>query len=257
MRIAVIGASGRIGGAVAEVLRGRGHEVVGLTRAARVDAYSGAGLGDALAGVAVVVDASNAPSTETAVVTDFFRTVARNVQREAASAGVRRIAVVSIVGIDGLTAGHYAGKLAHEGAYREGPVPVRIVRATQFHEFAEMILEWTTRGDTADVPAMPTRLVEARAVAEKLADIAVADAGPDLVEIAGPEEQNLADAAAKLAARRGNPAHVRGVEDTADPNWPLVAAGVLRGGTTAIVAGPTFDEWLDRHYPTNTAQSAY
>lgn len=255
MRIAVLGASGRIGREVADVLKSQGHEVVEITRSAGVDAYTGDGLAAALAGTQVVVDATSTSTTETAAVTDFFRTIARNVQGAAADAGVRRIAVVSIIGIDAFKAGHYAGKLAQERAYREGPVPVRILRAAQFHEFTEMMLDWTTRGDTAYVPRTRTRLVAARTVAEELAKLALADTAPELVEIAGPRELNLAAATAQLAARRGAPARVEEVVDTTDPDSEAQAAGALLPGPDAIIAGPTFDAWLDQRYPADGAGS--
>ncbi|RDI46215.1 SDR family oxidoreductase [Nocardia mexicana] len=249
MRIAVLGASGRIGREVVDVLKNQGHEVVEATRAAGVDAYAGTGLAEALAGAQVVVDAINASTTETEAVTDYFRTIGHNVQREAAAAGVQRIVAVSIIGIDNFTAGHFAGKLAHERAYQEGPVPVRVLRAAQFHEFTEMMLDWTTQGDTAYVPKMQTQLVAARTVAEKLGDMVVEQGGADQVEIAGPQELNLAAATARLAERRGAPAQVREVVVEEDPNRELQATGALLPGPGAIIAGPTFDEWLDRHYP--------
>ncbi|MFI9503388.1 SDR family oxidoreductase [Nocardia sp. NPDC052566] len=249
MRIAVIGASGRIGREVIDVLKNQGHEVVAITRSGGVDVYTGDGLAQALAGVDAVVDAVNASTTDTDAVTDYFRTIAHTVQRDAAAAGVRRIAVVSIIGTDRFTAGHYAGKVAHELAYREGPVPVRVLRAAQFHEFTEMMLEWTTRDDVAYVPRTRTQLVAARTVAERLAELIVADTAPDLIEVAGPEELNLAAAAAKVAARRGNPARVEEILDTTDPNHEQQADGALLPGPAAIIAGPTFDEWLDQRYP--------
>lgn len=249
MRIAVVGASGRIGREVVDVLKNQGHEVIGITRAAGVDVYTGQGLAEALAGVEAVVDAVNASTTETAAVSDFFRTVAHNVQRAAAAVAAKRIVLVSIIGIDTFTAGHYAGKLAQEQAYLAGPVPVRILRAAQFHEFTEMMLDWTTRGDTAYVPKTRTQLVAARTVAEKLAELVVDETGAERAEIAGPQELDLAAATAKLAARRGNPARVEEIVDTDDPNHEPQADGALLPGPHAILAGPTFDEWLDRHYP--------
>ncbi|WP_067841630.1 SDR family oxidoreductase [Nocardia lijiangensis] len=249
MRIAVVGASGRIGREVVDVLKNKGHDIVAITRTSGVDVYTGAGLADTLAGVDVVVDAVSTTTTDTAAVTDYFGTVARTVQREAAAAGVRRIAVISIIGIDPFTAGHYAGKLAHEAGYREGPVPVRVLRAAQFHEFTEMMLEWTTRDDTAYVPAFPTQLVAARTTAEELAALALADSAADMVEIAGPEKLDLAAAVAKLAARRGDPSRVEAITASTDPNFELQVAGALLPGPDAILAGPTFDEWLDRKYP--------
>ncbi|WP_280343911.1 SDR family oxidoreductase [Nocardia abscessus] len=249
MRVAVIGASGLIGRDVIDVLESRGHDVVAITRSTGVDVYTGNGLAQALAGADAVVDAVNATTTDTEAVTDFFRTIAGNVQREAAAAGVQRIALISIIGIDGFTAGHYAGKLAQEHAYRRGPVPVRILRAAQFHEFPEMMLGWTTRGDTAYVPKYRAQLVAARTVAEQLADSAVSPSAPELAEIAGPEVFDLAAAAAEVAARRGEPARVEEIVDTADPNHELQAGGALLPGPDAIIAGPTFGQWLDQKYP--------
>ncbi|MBH0777460.1 NAD(P)H-binding protein [Nocardia sp. NEAU-351] len=245
----MIGARGRIGGEVVDILAADGHEVTAVSRAAGVDVYTGEGLVAALSGADAVVDAVSAATTETGEITDFFGTVAGHVRRAAAGAGVRRIAVISIIGIDPFTAGHYAGKLAQEHAYRRGPVPVRILRAAQFHEFTEMTLDWTTRGDTAYVPETRTQLVAARTAAEHLAELAVAESAPDRVDLAGPRELNLAAATAELAARRGAPAHVTEVFDPDDPNAALQAAGALLPGPDAVLAGPTFEEWLDRKYP--------
>ncbi|MFD0362021.1 SDR family oxidoreductase [Nocardia sp. GCM10030253] len=251
MKIAVVGASGRIGREVADVLKNQGHEIVAITRSTGVDVYTGDGLAEALTGVQIVIDAVNATTTETDAVTDFFRTIARNLQQAAAVAGVTRIVLVSIIGIDPFTAGHYAGKLAQERALTEGPVPVRILRAAQFHEFTEMMLEWTTQGDVAYVPATRTQLVAARTVAEKLAEFAIAETTPTaVIEVAGPEELNLADAASKVAARRGTPSRVKEVTNLDDPNHELQSGGALLPGPDAILAGPTFAEWLDQHYPT-------
>ncbi|MEV0707649.1 SDR family oxidoreductase [Nocardia aurea] len=249
MRIAIVGASGRIGREVVDVLKNRGHDVVAVTRSSGVDVHTGRGLEQALIGAEVVVDAVNAATTETEAVREFFGTVATNVQRAAAEAGVRRIVLVSIIGIDPFTSGHYAGKLAHEHGYLAGPVPVRVLRAAQFHEFTEMMLDWTTSGDTAHVPEVRTQLVAARTVAEHLADLAVDESGADRVEIAGPEALNLAAAVTKLAARRGAPTRVTEVSDPNDPDHRLQAEGALLPGPGTILAGPTFDEWLDRHYP--------
>ncbi|WP_406235369.1 SDR family oxidoreductase [Nocardia sp. NBC_01009] len=250
MKIAVAGASGRIGREVVDVLKNQGHEVVAIARAIGVDVYTGEGLAEALAGVQVVVDAVNAPTAETDAVTDFFGTTARNLQQAAAEAGVTRIVLVSIIGIDPFTAGHYAGKLVQERTLNEGPVPVQILRAAQFHEFTEMMLDWTTRDDVAYVPATRTQLVAARTVAEKLAELATDGTAPTTtIEIAGPEELNLAAATSRLAARRGAPSRVEEITDLEDPNHELQANGALLPGPDAVLAGPTFTEWLDEHYP--------
>ncbi|MEV0355252.1 NAD(P)H-binding protein [Nocardia sp. NPDC050697] len=249
MRVAVLGASGLIGRDVTAVLSGRGHEVIALTRASGVDAYTGAGLDAALAGVDVIVDAVNSPLQETAAVRDFFGTVAARVRAAAARAGVRHIVLLSIIGIDDTTAGHYAGKLAQEHAYLEGTVPVRILRAAQFHEFTEMMLNWTTVGDTATVPRMRTQLVNARTVAERLADLALAAEAPARLELAGPEALDLVTAVRALAERLGAPARVLESTDDTVPDAALQAGGGLLPGPAAELAGPDFAAWLDEHHP--------
>ena len=48
-----------------------------------------------------------------------------------------------------------------------------------------------------------------------------------------------------LASRRGLPLKVEGVSDPADPDRELNENGALLPGPDAILAGPTFEEWLD------------
>ncbi|MEU6153308.1 NAD(P)H-binding protein [Actinosynnema sp. NPDC047251] len=249
MKVAVVGANGRIGAVVVDVLGRRGHDVVPIARSAGVDVYTGEGLAAALAGVEVVVDAVNVSSQDTDVVVDFFGTSARNLQREGAAAGVRRIVLVSIIGIDPFTSGHYAGKLAQERALAEGRVPVRVVRAAQFHEFPGMVLEWTTEGDVARVPEVRAQLVSSRAVAEKVVEAVLVEDVPALVDIAGPEEFRLVDAVRLLVERRGAAMRVEEVPAGDDPDQARLAAGALLPGPDAVIAGESFGEWLDERYP--------
>jgi uncharacterized protein YbjT (DUF2867 family) len=93
------------------------------------------------------------------------------------------------------------------------------------------------------VPEMRTQLVAARAVAEALADLTGAGDGP-ILEIAGPREESLVAVAELLSARRGDPPRVEGVHDPADPEQAAYTSGALLPGPDAILAGPTFEEWL-------------
>jgi len=247
MKIAVAGATGRLGRHVAEVLAGRGHEVVPVSRATGVDVITGAGLDAALAGVEVVVDAATGPSAEQQPATDFFVTAARNLQQAGVRAGVREAVVVSIIGTDRFAGGYGAAKLAHEQAWRAGPLPARIVRAAQFHEFVAQLLDWGTRGEVATVPEMRTQVVAARAVAEVIADVIGAETADPAgtIEVAGPREEDLVALATALAARRGSPAKVEGVRDRDDPTAEMQATGGLLPGPGARLVGPAFAEWLE------------
>ena len=171
-RIVVTGATGRVGSHLVEILAQRGHDVVPIARSKGVDVVSGEGLDEALIGAETIIDAATGPSPDQEEATAFFTASARNLQRAGAAAGAKRIVVVSIIGIDKFQGGYNAAKVAQEQTLLEGPLPVRIVRAAQFHEFVEPLIGWTIQDGVAYVPEMRTQLVAARVVAETLADAA-------------------------------------------------------------------------------------
>jgi hypothetical protein len=232
-----------------DLLRSGGHDVIAIARSAGVDVITGKGLAQALAGADSIVDAATGPSPDQDAATEFFTIAARNLQETGKRAGVRRIVVVSIVGADRFIAGYGAAKIAHEKAMQSGPIPVRILRATQFHEFVSQIIEWGRQGDVSYVPKMRTQLVAARSVAQSLMelaiDAAVVKAGAPILEIAGPRVENLVDMAILLSARRGDPVRIEAVSNAADPDRAVYESGGLLPGPTATLAGPTFEEWLD------------
>jgi hypothetical protein len=85
-------------------------------------------------------------------------------------------------------------------------------------------------------------------VAEGLADLATGpDGGADapILELAGPREENLVDLARLLAAHRGDATRIEVESDPANPDAETWASGGLLPGPGAILAGPTFAEWLD------------
>jgi uncharacterized protein YbjT (DUF2867 family) len=214
-----------------------------------VDVVTGEGLSEALAGVDCIVDAASWPSNEQEPATQFFIAAARTLQEMGERAGVQRIVVVSIIGADRVNAGYIASKIPHERAMQSGPIPVSILRAAQFHEFVPLFLEWGRQGDVIYVPQMRTQLVAARTVAEALADLAngstpAPEAGT-IPEIAGPREESLVDVARLVAARRGDSVRIEVVSDPDDPEQALYASGALLPGPDAVLAGPTFEQWLD------------
>jgi uncharacterized protein YbjT (DUF2867 family) len=229
-----------------DVLSERGHDVVAISRSNGVDVITGDGLAAALAGVEVVIDTATGPSPEQAAATEFFTTATRNLEQAGTQAGVRKLVVVSIIGTDKATGGYGAAKLAHERAALSGPIPARILRAAQFHEFVEVLMGWGRQGDVVYLPKMRTQIVAARTVAEALADLAVSDgpAGERPDEIAGPREEYLPDLAKLLAAKRGDPVTIEAVTNPADPDDALNENGGFLPGPHATLAGPAFAEWL-------------
>jgi uncharacterized protein YbjT (DUF2867 family) len=256
-RIAVAGATGRVGRHVVDLLESRGYDVVPISRSHGVDVITGEGLDEALTGVATIIDVATGPSPDQQAATEFFRTATRNLQEAGERAGARRLVVVSIIGIDEFAGGYNAAKVAHERAALAGPIPARIVRAAQFHEFVEELMRWGTQGDVSYVWEMRTQLVAARTVAEALVELATA---PDpefeaavTTEVAGPREERLAEAARLLVARRGESLRVEETSDPSDPDSQRYANGASLPGPDAKLAGPTFEEWLDATVPAGRA----
>jgi uncharacterized protein YbjT (DUF2867 family) len=250
-KIAVAGATGRIGRHIVDVLKERGHDAVAISRSNGVDVITRAGLAEALACVDGIIDALNGPATDPEAAMQFFTTAARNLQDAGAQAGVQGIVVLSIIGIDRFSSGYYAAKLAQERVALAGPLPALILRAAQFHEFVEQSMGWGRQGDVCTITPMRTQLVAARTAAEALVDLATdpqsafarfRSHGP-IFEIAGPREENLVEAAKRFAAKRGDPVRIEAANDPTDQ--ALYDAGALLPDPHAVLAGPTFDEWLD------------
>jgi uncharacterized protein YbjT (DUF2867 family) len=245
MKIAVTGATGRLGSQLVEVLEGQGHEVVPIARSKGVDVITGVGLAEALQGVDAVVDLATSPTPDEKEATEFFTTSARNLQEAGVKAGVKRIVLVSIIGIDRFKTGYNAAKQAQEKAALDGPIPTRIVRAAQFHEFVGQLLDWGRQGDVAYVAAMRTQVVGAHALAEVLADVlADSEATGPTIEVAGPRAERLADLARLLTEHRGESLKVVETNeffpegDVYDSDAPLPGPG-------AKLVGPTYEEWLN------------
>lgn len=248
MLFAVAGASGRLGQHLVKVLEERGHGVVPISRTHGLDVITAVGLEQALKGVDCVIDAATGPSPDEAEATSFFTTASRNLHEAGRAAGVQRMLVVSIVGIDRWVDGYGKAKLAHEQTALTGPIPTRILRATQFHEFVGTLLDWGTQGEFAYVSDMRTQLVSARSVAEAMANLASSPLwkkqdGPAL-EIGGPRPENLIDAATLLAAREDRSVKVELAPKEVDP-YAGADRDALLPGPGAILAGPTFADWLE------------
>jgi uncharacterized protein YbjT (DUF2867 family) len=247
-KVAVAGATGRVGRHVVDVLVEQGHDAVAISRSSGVDVITGEGLAEALGGAEVVIDVATGPSPERADATEFFTTAAQNLHEAGERAGVKRMVVVSIVGTDRYVGGYGAAKIEHERAALSGPISARILRATQFHEFVPLLLDWGRRGELAYVPKMRTQPVAARAVAERLVELALDPASTDgdtIPEIAGPREERLVELARLYAAWRGDPVRIEEESDPGDPDREINERGGLLPGPDATLAGPTFEEWVD------------
>lgn len=140
MKITVTGASGQIGSKVVALLAAAGHEPVAASRDTGADVLTGQGLAEALSGADVLVDVVNSPDFDDYPVMDFFTRSTTNQVAAARKADVSHYVALSIVGCDGLPdSGYMRAKVAQERIITESGLPYTIVRATQFHEFADAI----------------------------------------------------------------------------------------------------------------------
>lgn len=253
MRVAVAGGTGVVGRYVVEELTAAGHEPVVLARSRGVDLLSGgAGLDAVLEGVEAVVDVSNVTTTSAKKAVAFFDTVGRNLQDAAVRAGVRHHVVLSIVGIDRVGFGYYQGKLRQEDVLKEGPTPWTVLRATQFHEFAEQVLD-RLPNPLAVVPRMRIRPIAAREVAQHLVQLTLAPAQGMAPDLAGPHVEQLVDMVRRLLRARHQRRLLLPVKMPG-----ATGAAMTGGGQLPIGPGPrgsqTFDEWLAQHVAQHVAQ---
>ena len=237
MKIAIAGATGRIGAQLTALARKEGHDVVEIARETGFDLLSpDSGLEQALAGVDTVVDVTACPLDQAAT---FFPTVARNIGSAATAAGVRRSVVLSIVGVDrSPDYDYYVAKLAQENVYREVAQGTVVLRATQFHDFASQMLEWNTQDGVAHIIDVPTQPVDTREIVSLLLDVATGVVEGD-VELGGPKQENLVEQVRILVERVGSDIKVEAVDAPAS-----LAAGAMLPGPGALLRGPSWEQWL-------------
>jgi uncharacterized protein YbjT (DUF2867 family) len=250
MKVAVLGGSGVLGGAVAAIAAAAGHDVITVSRRPpqlagihhRVaDVVTREGLAAAFAGADAIIDGTNATKHAREVLVDGTR----NVLDAAHAAGVAHFVGISIVGIDDSPVAYYRVKVAQERAIADGPVPWSLLRATQFHD----LIPRFARGRFGIVIApcgWRLQPIDVREVAAILVDVAGTGPAKRLPDVGGPEIVPVIE----LARVWQRAAHVRRL----NLHLPLpgVTGAYLRSGqmcTPARAVGTiTFASWLGEHY---------
>ena len=106
-----------------------------------------------------------------------------------------------------------------------------------------MVVAWTQQEQAATVPPLLVQPVAAADVGDVLAQIATSDRQGRLVDLAGPEPQDLVDVARRTLAARGQ--SIRPIPSWRSGLFGTDAAGeVLLPGPEARLAPTTFDAWL-------------
>lgn len=246
MKIVVIGGSGLIGRHLTAELSRQGHEAIAASPSSGVNALTGEGLTEVLAGADVVVDVSNSPSFEDAAVLDFFERSGRNLLAAERKSGVKHHVTLSIVGTDRLEGnGYFRAKVAQERLVQDSGIPFTIVRATQFFEFVAAIAEASVAGDRLVVPDADFQPIAAADVAAALADVALAPPRNATIEIAGPDRLPFRDFVARRVAADGDPREVQADRAAHYFGAPLETGSLVPELVGAARLGPTrFENWL-------------
>jgi uncharacterized protein YbjT (DUF2867 family) len=251
MKVLVIGGTGRIGSQVVANLRELGHEAIPASPSSGVNAVTGEGVADAMAGVDAVVDVSNSPSWADDDVLNFFTTSTENLLEAERAAGVKNHVALSIVGADrAAQSGYMRAKVAQEKAITDSGLPHTIVRATQFFEFVDGIADSMTDGDTVRAPHGAFQPIAAADVATAVARAAIDDPVNGLINIAGPDKQGMDDFIRARLAEKGDSRQV-----VTDPDAHYYGA-VLDDRMIVPVEGeevtvyPTrFSDWMASQLP--------
>ena len=244
MKIVVIGGTGLIGKKVVARLSGEGHQVLAAAPQTGVNALTGEGLAQALAGAQVVVDVANSPSFEDAAVLHFFETSGRNLAAAEKEAGVAHHVALSVVGTDRLPRnGYFRAKVAQETLIRASGVPYTIVRSTQFMEFLGGIAQSAAQGDTVRLSPALIQPIASDDVAQAVADCALSAPANGIVEIAGPEPFKMSDIVQRYLQAIGDARTVQ-----VDPAAPYFGAELQTGSLVpegqARLGRVSFDDWM-------------
>ncbi|MEU9410136.1 SDR family oxidoreductase [Streptomyces sp. NPDC048281] len=246
MKVVVIGGTGLIGSKLVGKLDDHGHEAVAASPRTGVNALTGEGLAEALAGASVVVDVSNSPSWADDDVMHFFRTSTGNLLKAEGDAGVTHHVALSVVGTDRLQeSGYFRAKQAQEELIKAAEIPYSIVHATQFFEFVTGVADISTEGDTVRLAPVQFQPVHSDDVAAALGRTAVGAPVNGVLEIAGPDVFQLDELIRQLLSDKKDARTV-----VTDPSAPYSGAGLkdetLVPSRGAQIAETRFADWLAR-----------
>jgi uncharacterized protein YbjT (DUF2867 family) len=244
MKSVIIGGTGLIGTKLAAILQQAGHEVIAAAPSKGINALTGEGLAEALAGAQLVVDVANSPSFEDQAVLAFFETATANLIAAAKAAGVGHYVALSVVGTDRLpNSGYLRAKHAQEKLIVASGLPYSIMRATQFFEFMGAIAGSAGSGDTLHLPSQLLQPIAAADVAAALADIALGAPLNGIRDVAGPEAAPMVEFVAHWLDVQGD-ARTAIADPTAEYFGTTLEERSLVPQGDARIMPTRFDAWL-------------
>jgi len=242
MKVAVIGGTGLIGSKGVRNLNAAGHEAVPHSQSTGVDLITGKGLEEAVADADVVVNLTNSPTFDDASLA-FFQTSMDNLLAAGRKGRAGHVVILSIVGVDQVPElDYYRAKVLQEDILKAGSIPYSIVRATQFMEFMDTTLSWTTDGDTIRLPATPIQPIAAQDVADAVAEVAAGTPLNGTRDIGGPDVFTLDELGRVTLNARSDSRTV--VTDDSAGMFAVVRGDVLTTKGDARIAPTHYTDWL-------------
>ncbi|MEV4343049.1 SDR family oxidoreductase [Actinoplanes sp. NPDC049596] len=243
MRIAVIGGTGLIGSQVVKLLTAAGHEAAPYSLSNGVDLVAGTGVAEAIKGAEVVVNLTNSPTFDEASAV-FFRETMENLLDEAEDAGTQHIVILSIVGVDRVPdLAYYQAKVLQETLLaQEEKIPYSIVRATQFFEFVNAAMSWTSDETAVRLPTTLVQPMASAEVAQAVADVALGEPLMGVRNYAGPEVFSLDELGRITLAFQGDRRPV--VVDESAGLFAAVTGDAIIARDDAVITKTRYQDWL-------------
>jgi uncharacterized protein YbjT (DUF2867 family) len=245
----VAGGTGSLGTEACRQLAAAGYDTIALSRHRpdsprpgvehRVaDLRSGTGLGEALTGADLVVDAVNAVRSPIEVLVEGTSGLIEQCRQ----AGVGHFIGVSIVGCEKVGFGYYRAKTAQEQVVREAPIGWSLIKATQFHELLASAFAGLDRYRLSPRGPVPLQPIAVDSMVRRLVEIA--EAGPlnRTEPVAGPEISDLSGLTRAWQARTGRRCLPVRVPVPGKTGRALRSGALTDPG--AATPGPTFAQWL-------------
>ncbi|MEV5480356.1 MULTISPECIES: SDR family oxidoreductase [Streptomyces] len=242
MKFAVIGGTGLIGSQVVKKLNAAGHEAVPHSPSTGVDALTGQGVEEAVAGADVIVNLTNSPTFDDASPA-FFQASMDHLLAAGHKGGVGHFVILSIVGADQVPdLVYYRAKVLQEDILKAGPIPYSIVRATQFMEFIDAVMSMSTEGDTVRLPTTPIQPIAAQDVSDTVAEVAAGSPLNGTLKVGGPEVHPL-DELGRITLNARPDGRTVVTDDTAGM-FAAVDGDVLTTKGDARIAPTRYTDWL-------------
>lgn len=163
-----------------------------------MDLLQNTGVKEAVAGKTIIFHLATDMKKDARATQHLLNAIGKNPQMH--------LIYISIVGIDKTPFPYYRQKLASEQAIIQSQIPFTILRATQFHEFIDMLCNNLLK---YRIGVLPKRLVaqpiDKEAVAQKLFQLSLQPPLNGIVEIGGPEVftmQQMADEWMKTTGKK-------------------------------------------------------